>query len=89
MNGEEEEEEEDEQTEEEEEEGGWVGRRMEEAPFTYPLIAKPVVACGSSDSHQLVIVGSREGLRSLSRETPMVLQVGWVVEWAVLCGIGR
>jgi len=45
---------------------------IDRSPFTYPLIAKPMIAAGTADSHKLGIVLGREGLKRL--QMPCILQ---------------
>jgi len=49
-----------------------LANRIENAPFTYPLIAKPLQAAGTAESHKLAIVLGRKGLKRL--QFPCILQ---------------
>jgi inositol-1,3,4-trisphosphate 5/6-kinase/inositol-tetrakisphosphate 1-kinase len=42
---------------------------MQEKQVTFPIICKPIQACGSPHSHQLTIVMNEEGLQSISEAT--------------------
>lgn len=47
---------------------------VESRSLSFPVIAKPLVANGSADSHQMSLVFNEEGLRGLKLTPPFVLQ---------------
>eukprot|EP00551_Chaetoceros_affinis_P012207 CAMPEP_0203665870 /NCGR_PEP_ID=MMETSP0090-20130426/3023_1 /ASSEMBLY_ACC=CAM_ASM_001088 /TAXON_ID=426623 /ORGANISM="Chaetoceros affinis, Strain CCMP159" /LENGTH=888 /DNA_ID=CAMNT_0050529587 /DNA_START=364 /DNA_END=3030 /DNA_ORIENTATION=- len=49
-----------------------IAKQIEEAPFTYPLIVKPLTAAGTSESHRMGILLGRNGISSI--HTPCLLQ---------------
>lgn len=51
-----------------------VAELIDTAPFTYPLIAKPLTAAGTVASHRMVVVLQREGLQKAISKSPCILQ---------------
>lgn len=49
-----------------------IAKKIHEAPFTYPLIAKPLTAAGTKESHRMVVLLNRSGLERI--QTPCLLQ---------------
>ena len=49
-----------------------LANQIETSPFTYPLIAKPLPAAGTAESHKLGILLGKEGLKRI--QTPCILQ---------------
>ena len=49
-----------------------IAKQIEDAPFTYPLIIKPLTAAGTAESHRMGILLGRNGISKI--HTPCLLQ---------------
>mmetsp|Transcript_28264 Transcript_28264/g.40997 ORF Transcript_28264/g.40997 Transcript_28264/m.40997 type:complete len:666 (+) Transcript_28264:667-2664(+) len=51
---------------------GDLAEQIEQSPFTYPIIAKPLTAAGTKESHKMAVILGRSGLNYISH--PCLLQ---------------
>ena len=62
--------------------GADLASLMREADLRFPVMCKPLVACGTVESHQLAVVRREDGLAS--QRSPLLLQVCHCVRVCVL-----